>query len=419
MVFVPGTPYVTIQSLDVRDSAGGGIIVDGFATSGIWPCTNQTACQDYPIVQYNNVDHTAYTGLLDQASNYAIFRGNTVSYTGLSRVDSQSGGADGGGIYLAHCDPCHILVEANDFTNIWNETIGIGAVSTAVFRGNTISNGERVGFYTDGAADILAEQNISAGGRYTWETGLGDPSKAGGNGGPIFCTYCTVKEPSSTTIGNVANASLRIVFRNNLAAGTNRGCLYIGIDPDNVAPASGGFWGNTCIGASGMNGIVMDGSAGGVSSSNIEFKNNILATTTGVTLCQANFTTSKVIIFPNFWTGTPASSQCKGAGDLYSTFTGAGGLNLSSSFAHFADANRANFPLASDFQPSGSSGVLNAGVDLSATYLTIGDWQWEYDNMLWQPSCAAAKPSAANWAKKLATNYCNVVWDSTPNIGAL
>jgi hypothetical protein len=99
---------------------------------------------------------------------------------------------------------------------------------------------------------------------------------------------------------------------------------------------------------------------------------------------------------------------------VYSTFAA---LGVQGGFQHFTDADYNNLPLAADFAVGPTSSAATGGGTLTATYLTIANWQWEYDNMAWRPACSLAKPSAASWAQQNSIDYCDST--RTGAIGAL
>ncbi len=431
--------YQTVQSLDVRDSAGGGIVNDGFALSGLYPSKGQVSAQSFNTIQYNVVSHTAYQGLFWVSAIYGVVRGNVVNWNGLSKADNQIGAADGGSLYVVHCDPCHAVIENNFFHDDYNETIGIGDASFVLFRGNLISNSQRVDIYPDGAADVLSEQNMALGGIWSQEPGLGPQPCAftipGNTGDPAQCPQSgnsamnIIKEPENlvvngsnvTQIGTANDATLRLLYRNNLVANYNT-CFGVGISAGgNVVGVSGGFVGNTCVGLNATKraadytqdqGVVIQPGP-------IYTTNNILAVLSGTPICTALVSNGNSAVMPfnhNAWTGTPTHAGCKGTGDIYTTFAA---LALPP-FAHFGDADKRNIPVAADFRPAANSTAASGALPTAFTYLdiTAAGWQWEYSQMTWYPSCGTGIPSPTEWAKLRTTDYCGVAWDGA-TIGAI
>ena len=412
LVTVPGTPYVTVQDLVVRDSAGYGILIDGIAAGNVCRADNK-ACEDYTIVKDNLVSHLLSAGIVYQESRFGVVAGNEVEYQGLSATDSRGVGY-GAALTVVRCDPCDLLVENNYMHDIRGETIGPFGVSNVLVRGNYLSNGTRSLIYFDGAADVVAEQNILAGGSYTDEPGLGDPEKY--RSPPAFFATALIKEPSTTSNGSAANSAERHIFRNNLISNFET-CFRVGItgsgDTDDLV--SGEFVGNTCVGAGGKIATSSGVARAQTSSPGIEVANNIFAATSGSPACDypAN---SLTYFHHNYWVGSPSNPNCRkpGTGDIYGSYAS---LGLS---AHgFATSTKLDFPSDQWFAISSTSESKGAGNVLTNTYLDASTWSWVLAQRTWRPACQSVQVSATEFVKILTTDYCGISRLADPNMGAL
>ena len=415
LITIAGAPYVTVQDLIVRDSAGIGIQVDGNSTSnncrGIEP-----ACEDYSILQRNKVSHTSSTGILFLESRYGVIRENEQEYDNLAWKDSQPDRWWGAGISAGRCDPCNLLIENNYTHDGYGEAIGPYGVSYVLVRGNRVANNRRVSIYFDGDADVVAEQNIIAGGAVTAESGLGDPDRV--NIGPAFYAMSFIKEPASTSAGSSTNAARRNVFRNNLVANFST-CFETGIDANQTTNLASGYAvGNTCVGASGTTGFEWGGVIAKVDPAGVHVRNNIFAVTAGTTNCNAGTSVgSSVTTMHNYWTGTPANANCRspGTGDVYSTYAalGLGAHN-------FATSTKLDFPTYDWFLIPPSSDAAAGGVAMENTYLSASNWSWVLAQRAWRAPCQTSQISVAEFAKVLTTDYCGQTrLVNSPNMGAL
>jgi hypothetical protein len=413
-----GVPYVTVQSLWVKDSAGGGIGMYGWLDgNNYYPSKNQPSTRDYFIAQYNKIDHTNYDNMIFVASTYGIYRGNELGYAGIGQVDGLSRtcptnancAPDGGNIYVVHCAPCYFIFENNYVHDTFAET-GLGDESFVYFHGNLYGNMRRDGPYLDGTADTLIEQEMMVGGGYRPEPGLGNANT--NYGGTAFYDYTIVKESATQAGGNIGTsvgASHRNWIRNNIGV-THQTCLVAGLINDATGDnyfLSGGFFGNTCVGVSGQKSTDFNnsGAGGGVDATEgFKAQNNVLVTTTGVSTCNQQI--AQTVLDHNFWVGTPpASCRQPGTGDIYGTWAGLN-LNGMTSFTHWNDSDVTKVPVYSDLQPKNTTTAVGAPA-LTDTILDLASWQWIYDNIGWWPACATGKPSAAKWAQRLVIDYCN------------
>lgn len=422
MIYIPGSDYVTVQDIIVKDSAGIGINVEN--TSGTGGTSNgkcnstssSPACEDYVIIQRVKVDHVANFGIVFNRSNKGVLRESESSFDNLQYLDAQPGINNwGGNTNMLNDEHADSLIENNWLHNCVGECVANYWSSHIIVRGNRGSNGRRVMHYLAGSGYLVSEQNIWAGGvvDVASEPTLGDPTRRTSMGAtPAYWAQGLIIENASTAGGTGLLENLHNVVRNNMVANPET-CVIYGTDANTTnlnAMIDGYVVGNTCVMASGKMAFNSDAQPQSrTTATGIFVNSNAFLTTTGApaSTCSTN---SLLDLDHNFWVGTPSDADCRtpGTGDAYSTFA-ASGITAGT----LATADQDAFPTEADFLPAaGSSLTMTAGT-LSGAFLTEADFSYALSQRQWKPTCSSAIISATNWVKVAYADYCDVTRDAT------
>lgn len=402
-------PFVTVQDLVVRDSAGVGVQMDGRNNGTRRPCDSSVpaglppgGCDYYFTVRNVHVTHSAGNPIYILGVRYSVAYGNELDYGDLAWRDGQPASRNWGNLIdTGQCMPCYALIENSYLHDGWGEGIGPYGTSVILVRGNRVAGVRTASIYTSGGRHVI-EQNIVAGGAVTQEAGLGDPNKAGVYGVSNLTFF---RERGSTAGTGNAEETTRQLFRNNLVA-SYTACLQAGIgidDPTQPYSLDGKFLGNTCVGAAGKNALSISNTGPEyVNARGVEYANNILASTTGAPTCDMYNGGPLTTEHHNYWVGTPAV-RCRtpGTGDRYGTYAEIG----FSSF-DFATADKRDFPAYTDFMIPSTSGAATVGLSMTGVLLNQADWTWVLSKRTWLAGCQSTQVPIGEWVKALATDYC-------------
>lgn len=442
---VPGTPvpsdanlalvhvtgkYVTIQDLEIRNSAGRGIDTDsvphGWCLNHV-NNANSTNCDAYITMQRLYVHNSATTSMLIGSVARGVMRYNHVTHDNLSYIDALPGqGTDwrnGANIAVAGCAPCEILIEGNDVYWGYGELIGAYNISHVLMRGNEGGSGTQAGYDSGTSSDVIQEQNLIVGGPMDPnDPGMllgGTPGEmfwtfgyelgAGGSGNPPFYAGMTV--------------GAKLLRRNNLAANQAGACLHeytLSSTATNVKITTqdlGNFCYQALAGDYGPSYPLYTPTAGALpptvaAAGDIVNKNNLYVSTNASCNPQT-YLAATVAYDYNLWSVLQTSSQCRGAHDAV------GATGITSSY-DFANAAITHMPDPLDFKPTGGVG-LNAGTPLTSVVVDNStNWDWVLSQRLWLPACAADKNQTpkADWVRALDRDFCGVKRNATtPDIG--
>ena len=410
--------YVTVQDLEVAESAGYGILVDGPGST-----THTVPPAWYPIIQRNYIHHTAAGAGATQDVSYPIIRQNNGAFTDLAFADGLH--TDWNATFMINrANPSNALMEDNYIHDNMGEGFGVYRASYAIVRGNKAANGARVNYYSGRAHDNVYEQNMDVGGLVD-DQGYcyigpdpNDPpttiSRCYNFTNPAFSSLNETLEEYSVASTPV-ESSERILFRNNLSSNAQT-CHQWGAVPTNLGSffLSGKHVGNTCVIGPAERWINVGPStanAGLIDAAGIEFANNLYAATAATTgtNCVAGTYSTKLSMHHNGQTTLFSDADCRGTGDVVSTQTGFGSFS-------FATATKLNFPAYSDFELVGTSAFDEVGQAMTANYLSLVNFPQRAD-FQWSP-CGNPQLSGANWIKTLAADYCDEL-RTTDDMGAL
>jgi hypothetical protein len=400
--------YVTIQDLQVLDSAGGSIVIN-----------EDNTLASKAIIQRNFLRQSAGTGIqINKAvvNSRAIIRYNVLSLSVLSRPDKLTTG-NPPLIFIATSEPSlsreptktYGLVEGNLMYDNWGEQIDFLKTANNIARGNIIADKTRASTYLDNGSHNVVEHNL-----YLGDGRLDNPpgSDTVGVGLEAYDTYerSIDRRVTKNAVGNV--------IRNNVIANSHalritmlirregdlRNCGGKCINPVEEGYMVGGkFVGNSLLY------LVSDWAYVNniLTNENIEsgssFVNNLIQGTTTCDKWNKTYPSDKIFISNNVFNTLPASSTCRGVN-----------YTVGTSGIPNPNSNQNNIPSYSSLYPATGSAADNAGTPRTSKILDVSNYP-QFSDFSW----STCEPSAADWEKELAYDFeCKPRSATTPTAGA-
>jgi hypothetical protein len=400
--------YVTVQDIDIRDTAGMGLAVGPSSAKCLLTNPN---CAYYTLIQRVKLDHTEDTAIKIQGVRNIVVRESEMGFTNIARFDGHTpyGAGTGAANTILWCNPCYALIENNYIHDTAGEGFGFYSASHVLARGNRSSNQFKVHYYFEGALDIVGEQNITAISALSHETGLGRPSSDSAKAGRIGHSIIFALEPVGA--GQIIpDSGRRYIWRNNFASGVGR-CFDAGLAQDSGRTLSGAFVGNTCVTDNDTILSFVNTPNGWVAPEGMQIQNNIIAQYPSGPV--GGQTGSPAIVCNNNVWATTTPTGMSGTGDVVTTLTGIG----FGAYAFDASSHTA-FPAYTQFVIPGGS-TANGAPALTDVYLTESDWTWVLAQRQWLAPCQTAQVPSATFVMRLATDYCGKARSTDSSMGAL